>query len=78
MPRATRNTNTNSGIAVSAPAKPNTCRNTNADSPSAAPNDSTTVPMSRSAATTERSSNPRMIITTTSTSGMIRFRSLVA
>ena len=46
--------------------------------PDAAPKDSTTVPMSRNAATTARSSNPRMSSTTSSTSGMITFRSRVA
>ena len=68
----------NSGTEVSAPANPNRCRNTSADRPSAAPKDSTTVPISTSGATIARSSRPRMIITTPSTSGMITFRSWVA
>ena len=43
MPSATRNTNANSGNDESAPAKPNTSRNTTPQTPSVARNDSTTV-----------------------------------
>ena len=58
MPRATRNTKTNSGTEVSAPANPNTWLKNSEDMPSAAPNDSTTVTMSTSGATIARSSRP--------------------
>ena len=78
MPSATRNTNTNSGIDTSAPANENRWRNASADRPSAVVKDSTTVPISTSGATTARSSSARMISTTSSTSGMIKFRSRVA
>ncbi len=71
MPSATRNTNTNSGSEVSAPAKPNTCLNSSALRPRAAVNDSTTVAIRTSGATTARSSSIRIRNTTSSTTGMI-------
>src|SRR6266540_3253727 len=77
MPSATRNTNTNSGNEVSAPAQPKTWSNTSALIPSAAPKDSTTVAISTSGATSARSSNARITNTTASTIGMITFRSRV-
>ncbi len=70
MPSATRKTKTNSGKAVSSPAKSKTCRKASALTPSAAAKDSTTVAMSISGATTARSSAARMSITTTRISGM--------
>src|ERR1039457_4911226 len=75
MPRATRNTNTNSGKDVSAPPNLNTLLKKRALTPSAAANDSTTVAMSINGATTARSSRARMTNTTARTSGMMAFRS---
>src|SRR5215471_16277793 len=75
MPRATRNTNTNSGNEVSAPPKLNTLSKNSALTPSVAANDSTTVAMSITGATSARSSRARMTNTTSRTIGMIRFRS---
>ena len=78
MPSATRNTNTNSGNEVSAPPKSNTWSKNSALTPSAAANDSTTVAISMTGATSARSSSARMTNTTTRTIGMIRFRSCAA
>src|ERR1700722_5572618 len=78
MPRATRNTKTNSDTEVSAPAKPNTCAKNSEEMPSAAAKDSTTVAMSMSGATIARSSSPKMMSTTPRISGMSKSRSCVA
>ena len=78
MSSATRNTKTNSGIPVSAPAKPNTCLKNSAEMPRAEANDSTTVAISTSGATIARSSRPRMRNTTPRISGMSRSRSWAA
>src|SRR5436305_1710369 len=75
MPSATRNTKANSGKPGSAPAKWNTCSNTSALTPSAAPKDSSTVRISSTGATSARSSSARTTRMTASTIGMIRFRS---
>ncbi len=71
MPRATRNTKTNSGNEVSAPPKPKTWSNTSALTPSAAANDSTTVAISMIGAISARSSSARMRNTTARMTGMI-------
>src|SRR5690349_19683184 len=55
MPRATRNTNANNGNPGSEPAKSKTYSNSSAEMPSAALNDSTTVPSRLSGAATARS-----------------------
>ena len=78
MPSATRNTNANSGIELSAPANPNTYLKNTAERPSEPKYDRMTVPISSTGATTARSSRARMISTTTSTSGMITLRSRMA
>src|SRR5215470_14642589 len=75
MPRATRNTNTNSGKEVSAPPNPNTWLKKKALTPRAAANDSTTVAVRITGATSARSNNARITSTTTRMSGMMRFRS---
>src|SRR6266487_4599785 len=67
MPRATRNTKVHSGNEVSAPAKWNRWLKTRELTPSAAPNDSTTVAASSSGATSARSTSPRI----TGTSGEV-------
>ena len=71
MPRATRNTNANSGNPGSDPAKPKTYSKSRAEMPSAAPKESTTVAIRISGATSARSSPMRISSTTTRTSGMI-------
>src|SRR5260370_25308 len=71
MPRATRNTNARSGKFASAPAKSNTWWNTRLLTPRAAPNDSTTVAMSSSGATTARSTSAGMRKTMLSTPALI-------
>ena len=58
MPSATRKTNANSGMAVSAPANPNRCLNTSADRPSAAKKDSTTYEWTYIPATSHLSPRP--------------------
>ena len=78
MPRATRNTNTNSGNEVSAPPKWNRWLNTSALTPRAAKYDSTTVAIRMTGATTARSSSARITNTTSRMSGMITSRSCVA
>src|SRR5918994_1264949 len=78
MPSATRNTKTNSGNDESAPPKPKTYLKISALIPSAAAKDSTTVPISSTGASTERSSTMRISSTTTSTIGTIRLRSCLA
>src|SRR5215467_11253348 len=69
MPRATRNTYTSSGKVVSAPPKPNTWSKKNALTPRAAANDSTTVAVRISGATSARSKIARMTSTTPRISG---------
>ena len=76
MPSATRNTNANSGTAGSAPGKLNTWLKTNADTPRAAPKDSTVATVSSSAATSDRSSRMRTSSTAPRITGMINRRSL--
>ena len=79
MPRATRNTKTKSGNDASACANPppwsnrcvNTPSNSSVDSPSAAPKERITVPMSSTGENTARSSTIRISITTRRTIGMI-------
>ena len=75
MPSATRKMNANSGNAGSAFAKWNTWLKKTALTPSAAANDSTTVAIRISGATSARSTIARTIRITSSTSGMIRLRS---
>src|SRR5699024_9866437 len=75
IPSATRKTNPYSGTAGSAPGIWNTWLNTSAETPSAEPNESTTVPMSMSGAITERNNNMRIARITTNTIGMISVRS---
>ena len=60
---------------MSAPPKPNTWLKKNALTPSAAANDSTTVAVRISGATSARNSSMRMISTTARMSGMMRLRS---
>ena len=71
MPSATRNTKANSGNPGSDPAKPKTYSKSSAEMPSAAPNDSTTVAIRMSGASSARSRPMRISSTTSSTSGMI-------
>src|SRR6516162_3386417 len=78
MPRATRNTYTSSGKEVSAPPKPNTWSKKNALTPSAAANDSTTVAVRISGATSARSKIARMTNTTARISGSSSLLSWVA
>ena len=61
---------------MSAPANPNTWLNNIAQTPMVATKDSTTVPMSRTGAVIDLSSSMRMRKITTSTTGMIRLRSV--
>ena len=77
MPRATRNTNANSGNPGSEPANPNTNSNNSAEMPSAAPNDRITVPIRMSGAVSALSRPTRIRNTTTRTIGMITLLSRV-
>ena len=75
MPRATRKTKANSGTAGSAPGKSKTWLNISADTPSAAPKDSTVATTSSSAAISDRSSRISTSSTAIRTTGMITCRS---
>jgi len=87
MPRATRNTNANSGNPGSACAKPElfskiptrvkTSVKISVEIPRAAPNESTTVPIRISGASSDRSSRIRISSTTTRTIGMITLLSRI-
>ena len=71
MPSATRKMKTNSGASAPIPGKSKTYSKKKAPSPSAAPNESTTVPIRTSGATTARRSATRMRNTSSSAIGTI-------
>ena len=76
MPSATRKTKANSGTAGSAPGKSNSWLKTSADTPSAAPKDSTVANTSSRAAIRDRSNRISTSSTAPRMTGMISRRSL--